>query len=410
MTAESVTKLRAKSNALGLYIHVPFCAKQCEFCAFYKEKADRTKIDLYMEAIIEELEKFPPGRGVETVFMGGGTPTLLTAGDLERLCHAVRTATGNDLTEWTIECAPGTLNKDKIYILKKWGVTRFSLGVQSFNEKTLAAIGRPHSLKQVEESIVLLRDNAKNWNIDLIFAAAESALPDWTEDLEKAVSLGSNHISTYCLTFESDTELYLKMIKGAKKRPSADEEALFYKRTWEFLRGTGFHHYEVANFARQGFECRHNLNTWRMQEWLGYGPAAASQFNRRRHSNIPDLEQWATGVKSGRRVLVDETYLGQKELALDSLVFGLRMPEGTDTRELRGLLGPVETEKLQEIGDDLCKDGLLAIDKTIWRLTDDGLLLADRIGAELLEITEKTKNNHRHIPPAARQSSKQGTL
>lgn len=391
MTAEMDLKLIEKNGALGLYIHVPFCAKKCEYCAFYKEKADKTQVDLYMKSIVEELNRFPPGRDANTVFMGGGTPSLLSAHDLDELCKAIRKAAGNKITEWTIECAPGTIKKDKIEVLKKWGVNRFSLGVQSFNEKTLAAIGRPHSLKQIQEAVELIRNSATNWNMDLIFAAAESTLPEWREDLRQAIRLGSTHISTYCLTFESDTQIYLKMLKGLRKRPGAEEEAAFYKETWGFLRKGGFHHYEVANFARAGFECQHNLNTWRMQEWLGYGPAAASQArgaesSYRRYTNIPDLKQWAEGIKTGQRIFVDEAELTPVEMALDRIIFGLRMPDGIRIKEIAAALPAATVEKLERLGRQLEEQGLLEKNGDLWRLTQDGLLVADLIGAEVTEL------------------------
>ncbi len=501
------------TTPLGLYIHVPFCARECEFCAFYKEKADRTKIDLYLDTIEEELSRFPPTRPVDTIFMGGGTPTLLTAGDLDRLCGKIREAAGNKFSEWTIECAPATLKKDKLEVLKKWGVNRFSLGVQSFNPKTLEAIGRPHSLKQIQEAIELLRetcgerrptpqspptdregDNGQGfapyppaaqarqsavalakedatpsaegarirrvadgstsaqvfnpgyddrandrmtWNIDLIFAAAESTLDDWLADLQKAIACGSQHLSTYCLTFESDTEMYVKLLRGRKKHATPEEEARFYKKTWELLRGAPMHHYEVSNFARPGCECLHNINTWRMGEWLGYGPSAASQiyvhpltpsfkegevkggaapcdpqkkpmlagqtgaqppsiiFPRSgggikgggsycRYTNIADLDSWAAGVKSGQRHFVEETKLTPREIAVDAVIFGLRMPDGINLGNISKRFEELPTGVL-DLGRRLQDEGYLVIDGEKWKLTEDGLLVADRIGAEIFE-------------------------
>jgi oxygen-independent coproporphyrinogen-3 oxidase len=380
-----------ETGSLGLYLHVPFCAKACEFCAFYKESADRKKIDAYLEAIELELENFPPTKPVTTIFFGGGTPTLLSAEDLDRLCSAVRRVAPNPI-EWTIECAPATLKKDKIEVLKKHGVNRFSLGVQSFSPTVLEAIGRPHTTKQTQEAIELLKSETQNWNIDLIFAAADSTMGEWERDLQAAIELNPNHISTYCLTFESDTALFLKMLKdtkkGSNKKPSAEEEARFYLKTWEILRGAGYHHYELANFARARFECKHNLSTWHMNEWLGYGPSAASQVKLKdsfyRYSNISDLDAWAKGVKDKKRVLVEEETLTSLQMSADAIMFALRLVDGVDVEKIQERFGCLEENKLKSLGDSLEEEKLLVRSGTHWRLTDEGLLLADRIGEEIL--------------------------
>ncbi len=385
MTAQNAQNLI--KNAVGLYVHVPFCAKKCEYCAFYKEKADRQKIDTYLSALEEELQNFPPQRPISTVFLGGGTPTVLTAEDLERLCTAILKAISKPPREWTIECAPATLKPAKLETLKKFGVNRFSLGVQSFSERTLEAIGRPHTRAQAQEAIELLKSQTANWNLDLIFAAADETLSGWLADLEQAIALQPPHLSTYCLTFESDTALFAKLLRSSRKKPSPEEEARFYLKTWEFLRQAGFHHYELANFAREGFECLHNLNTWRMGSWLGYGPSAATQLIKpsciHRYTNIPDLEIWAAGVHKHSRAWVDDKTLMPAELATDALLFGLRCVDGVELpREL-------PREKLEELGEKLAAEGLLKITAQCWQLTDTGLLLADRIALEILERLER---------------------
>ena len=262
-------------------------------------------------------------------------------------------------------------------------MNRFSLGVQSFSERVLEAIGRPHTVKQTEAAIELLKNETKNWNIDLIFAAADSTLEEWEEDLKKALAHGPNHISTYCLTFESDTAMFLKMLRGSKKCPSAEEEARFYLRTWEVLRGAGYEHYEVANWARPGYECRHNWNTWQMNDWVGYGPSAASQVNLQRWTNIADLGAWAEGIKAGKRKVSDEETLTPQQMAVDALVFGLRLPAGVDRGKLQQRWALRPSAAMEKLAESLCQEGLLTVTGECWRLTDQGLLVADAIGLEL---------------------------
>lgn len=389
MTVQNVPVLSSKADTLnkklGLYVHVPFCAKKCEFCAFYKESADRAKIDQFLEGIEEELKKFPPAQEISTIFFGGGTPTLLNTKDLERLCQAVKKASGDKFTEWSVECAPGTLKEDKLMMMKEIGVTRYSLGVQSFSARALEAIGRPHTVEQTKEAIKLLKNSTKNWNIDLIFAAADSTIDEWTADLMMAIDYAPNHISTYCLTFESDTALFLKMLKGSKKRPTAEEEARFYLKTWEILKNAGYHHYEVANFAKPGNECQHNLSTWHMNDWVGYGPSAASQVNGRRYSNLSDLSSWREGIRQGARKLVDEEHLTTHQLAVDALMFGLRLPDGVDVAEIQSRFAPFDNATLSAMAQTLQSEGLLKTAGARWALTDDGLLVADAVGELLNE-------------------------
>ncbi len=384
MTAQMGQKL-IPDNGLGLYLHVPFCAKECEFCAFYKERADRKKIDDYLDAVEAELKTWPQGKVASTIFFGGGTPTLLNVEDLDRLCGAVKKTAGDQFVEWSIECAPNTLSPQKLDAMKKHGVNRFSLGVQSFSERALEAIGRPHTVKQTQEAVELLKNNVENWNIDLIFAAADSTMDEWASDLEKALVYAPKHISTYCLTFESDTALFLKMLKGSKKRPSAQEEARFYLKTWEILRGAGMHHYELANFAQTGWECQHNWRTWQMNEWLGIGPSAASQLGLHRFSNVADLGQWAAGIKVGKPALVEEEHLTTAQMGVDALVFGLRLVDGVDVGKIQKRWCDFDATKLRELEKALVDEGLLKTNGTHWKLTDDGLLVADRVGGEILE-------------------------
>lgn len=387
MTAQMGQKL-SEDNALGLYVHVPFCAKMCEFCAFYKERADRKKIDIYLDAIEQELATWPKYRQVSTVFFGGGTPSLLIEKDLDRLCRAVKQLVGDQKVEWTIECAPNTLTEGKLQVLLRHGVNRFSLGVQSFSPRVLEAIGRPHTPQQTLDAIELLKANVENWNIDLIFAAADSTLDEWKTDLQTAIEHNPKHISTYCLTFESDTAMYVKMMRGKKKRPSADEEARFYLETWKILREAEYHHYELANFARPGWECRHNLRTWHMHEWRGVGPGAASQLELRRWSNVADLESWAAGLTKGKPHITDEESLTSRQLAIDALVFGLRLVDGISPGDIIRRFGSLDEKILDELRQNLTEEGLLRVDDGVWKLTDEGLLVADRIGAEILAILD----------------------
>ena len=383
-------KLQEKAVApqLGLYIHVPFCARSCDFCHFYQEAPARPDLENYLSGMELALERNPPPRAAETVFFGGGTPGLLAARDLERLCRAVMRANGGAAPrEWTVEMAPATLKRDKLRLLRDMGVNRISIGVQSFQPALLEALGRIHSLRQVGGAIELLHDEEfANFNLDLIFAIPGQSLDMWEADLDQAIAACPAHISTYCLTFEEDTALWLRLQRGQVEKRTADDEALFFERAWQALGSAGFDQYEVSNFARPGHACEHNLNTWRMQEWLGYGPSASSQFGLRRWTEPHSLGQWLEGLQSGRPKYADEVALTPAILAQDFLIFGLRMNAGVDLAGLEHRFPGSLPAGWNGFKDRLIEEGLAVQTGTNLRLTDAGRLLADRIGEEILGL------------------------
>ena len=214
-------------SSLGLYCHVPFCASTCDFCAFYQEKPRRGELDRYLDAMEREFDLLPQDRVIETVFWGGGTPGLLAAKDLERLGRAMLDRMVQPPTEWTIEMAPSTVKVDKLEVLRDLGVTRVSMGVQSFDAGLLASLGRLHNPKQIYTAWERLEASGiPQTNLDLIFAIPNQSMDQWEADIREAARLGPDHLSTYCLTFEEDTALYVKLSEG-KVRIDEDKEVRF---------------------------------------------------------------------------------------------------------------------------------------------------------------------------------------
>lgn len=369
---------------LGLYGHVPFCSSTCDFCAFYQVAPKAGDIKNYLAGIRREIDLVPPGRRAETIFWGGGTPGLLTAGALEELGGEFLRAAGGPVNEWSIELAPSSVKADKLAALKKMGVTRVSMGIQSFDEPTLDALGRQHSPEQIYRAWNLIREAGfPSANLDLIFAIPGQDEERWTKDLAEAARLAPDHISTYCLTFEEDTALFIKLAKGEYK-PDPEREAALYRRTWAFLADAGFVQYEVSNFSRPGHACIHNLNTWRMHEWLGYGPAAASQFSGRRFQNPADLARWLDGLTSGEPVREQVVDLTPEILFSDALGFGFRLNEGVNVAEAAARFGVTPDTKTLRLLETLTEEKLLVRDGDTLRVTDDGRLVADAIAAQLL--------------------------
>ncbi|MEI6247327.1 MAG: radical SAM family heme chaperone HemW [Verrucomicrobiota bacterium] len=369
--------------ATALYLHVPFCASSCDFCSFYQEQPKRGEIDRYLAAIERELELHPPGR-IETAFWGGGTPGLLPAEDLRRLGHAMTLAAGQP-SEWSVELAPSSVRADKLAALKEIGVTRVSMGVQSFDDLTLDALGRRHSPKQIMEAWELIEAAGfASRNLDLIFAIPGQDEQRWTEDLRRAIELQPDHLSTYCLTFEEDTAMFVKLSQG-KVKIDRELEARLYRQTWEQLEANGYAQYETSNFARPGHACRHNLITWEMGSWIGYGPSAASQWGQRRWTNPANLDQWIRGIEAGTPVLEQVKDLSAADLLCDALVFGLRLNAGVDPAALAARFATPLPARVSHLFEALVEEGLMEAAGSQVRLTGEGRMRADAVGVAIIE-------------------------
>jgi oxygen-independent coproporphyrinogen-3 oxidase len=358
------------TEPLGLYVHVPFCVSTCDFCAFYQTEPTAAAIKGFLAGVEREAGLVSWRRPPTTVFWGGGTPGLLPPGDLSRLAAVTRALVGGQPEEWTVELAPSSVTERRLEALRSAGVTRVSLGTQSFQPALLEALGRQHSVEQIRRAHERIRTvGFPSVNIDLMFALPGQTAEGWAADVGEAVALGPDHLSTYCLTFEEDTALWLKLSQG-KVRLDPEKEARF------------------SNFSRPGHTCAHNVNTWRMGEWIGLGPSAASQFGGWRGSNPPDLEKWMRGLERGERAAEDRRELTPALLAEDALIFGLRMNAGVDLEELRKRFPQAPWPAFDEKLDRLCREGLAELEGPRVRLTRRGRLLADSVGEEMLTCTE----------------------
>jgi oxygen-independent coproporphyrinogen-3 oxidase len=260
------------------------------------------------------------------------------------------------------------------------------MGVQSFQPALLDALGRQHTVAQVHRAYERIRAaDFASVNLDLMFALPGQDEAAWLADLEAALALAPDHLSTYCLTFEEDTRLWVRLSEG-KVKLDPEREALLYERTWERLEAAGYAQYEVSNFARPGHACIHNINTWRMAEWVGLGPSAASQHAGWRGANVADLERWLEAVAGGRRMTDDRVALTPALLCEDALIFGLRMNEGVALDRLRRRFPEVPWPAMDAYVTRLADAGLATLDAECLRLTTRGRLVADSVGAGVLEV------------------------
>lgn len=395
--APGVEQEKGVPRGLGLYVHVPFCATTCDYCAFYQVRPEGDDFARYLETIAAELALVPRPMAARTVFWGGGTPGLLPPRELARLGALVREALAADPVEWTVELAPTTVTPERLAALREVGVTRVSLGVQSLQPRLLAALGRRHARSHVLRAYERVRAAGfAAVNLDLIFAIPGQSDEDWRADLREAAALEPEHLSTYCLTFEEDTALFVKLSQG-RVRIDPEREARFYEIAAEELGAAGYRGYEISNYARPGHQCIHNLNTWAMGEWLGFGPSAASQHAGWRYANASDLAAWTADVVAGRRGTCDRVRLTPALLAADCLIFGLRCHHGVDETALRARFAGVAWSTWETLAARLVAEGLLERVGGRARLTARGRLVADAVGAAVLEVWP---SEHSAVPGA----------
>ncbi|HUS89556.1 MAG TPA: radical SAM family heme chaperone HemW [Desulfosporosinus sp.] len=358
----------------SLYIHVPFCVQKCDYCAFYSHSlvhSPKDLISLYLEGIVIEMEKRKKDapQGVSSLFIGGGTPTALKDMDLERLMEMIhRHFRLNPESEHTVEGNPGTITASKLNILRRYGINRFSLGVQAFNDKLLSAVGRMHTAQEAREAIGRLRTTGfDNLNLDLMFGLPTQDLAMWQVSLEEALSYSPEHLSLYGLMLEEGTPLYERYNEGSNDKtdriegikiefksrccptravqgdrlPDDDLQAEMYDWAVERLKLAGYTHYETSNFARPGYECRHNLGYWRGEDYLGLGPGGVSCINRMRWKNIEEVRTYQSRLRNGQDP-VEEA--GQEALSLhecmaERMILGLRLEEGVNLTSFRNDFG-----------------------------------------------------------------------
>lgn len=334
-----------------------------------------------------EFAQIPSGSAVDTVFWGGGTPGLLAAKDLERLGLSLLDRLVEPPLEWTIEMAPSTVKADKLEVLRNLGVTRISMGVQSFEPKLLESLGRLHNPKQIYTAWERVASAGfPQTNLDLMFAIPGQTIMQWEADIREAARLAPSHLSTYCLTFEEDTALYVKLSQG-KVSIDEDKELRFYEHGWELLGELGYGQYEISNFAKPGAECIHNMNTWHMHEWIGCGPSAASQYGGERYQRPANLDAWCAGMESGEYPKSERVELDHDLLLSDAVIFGLRMNQGVD---LNGLEARFEKAACRDQLEAALRrfelEGLVVCEGAHFKLTHRGRLVCDAIGSALMEV------------------------
>jgi oxygen-independent coproporphyrinogen-3 oxidase len=372
----------------SLYLHTPFCAHKCHYCDFYSIVDSRDRQDAFAARMVRELVAIAPMAGsLDTVFVGGGTPSLLRPHLWEQLLNALHRhfSLTPDL-EFSVECNPESVTEELMGVLVAGGVNRISMGAQSFNRAHLATLERRHDPDRLPVAAeIVRRAGIERLSVDLISGVPGQTLGQWDADLQAALDLGTEHLSAYTLTYETGTAMTARLLRGEFTKTDDDLEADMYEHTVATLRARGLDRYEVSNHARPGAECRHNLAYWRQEGWLAAGPSASAHVDGWRWKNTPRLDDYLSGDDAGFAPVCELEEPHPRRALMDRMMTGVRLREGLDARRTLAdadALG--RAEPLIEAAERAREAGWLVITAERWSLTDAGFLFADRVAADLI--------------------------
>lgn len=370
----------------ALYVHIPFCAKKCRYCDFNSIVSESGTVDRYLDALDKELHTLKSQYLFDTIYIGGGTPSLLNEHQLETLLTSVlRYIPSSGIKEYTVEANPGSLTQGKIRLLQEYSVNRISLGVQSFQERQLKFLGRIHSGNEARTSFALLRNAGfKNITIDLIFGCPDQSLRDWKEDLETVVELNPEHVSAYSLTYEDETPLKRDLQNGVIRKIEEGIELEMYKAAIGYFTQNGYHHYEISNFAKGGYECFHNCSYWENMSYVGVGAGAYSFIDGVRTSNEKDVFAYCNGIHGKRNAPSFCERLPLDHFASETIIMSLRLRRGISNSDFFERFGYKIEDRFRDTMDKLIKDGFISYENERLRLTDKGLFVADTVMSEFL--------------------------
>lgn len=374
---------------LAVYVHIPFCVNKCNYCDFPSYPVAGMDVQEYLEAIGVEMEMYREevaGREISTLYIGGGTPSILSGAQLQFFFSLIESRFSLETgAEVSFEANPGTVSLEKLELLKALGVNRLSLGVQSLNEGLLRRLGRIHTPEQAVQAYELARRAGfANINLDLMHGLPGQAEETWEDTLRAVVDLKPEHLSAYGLIIEEGTAFGREWLEGSLVIPDEEIRAGMFRRTRESLISHGYNHYEISNYALPGRECRHNKVYWRNEPYLGFGAGAASYWQGMRRTNHADVKRYLDDLKTGRRPEADAEKPDTHQQMAETMFLGLRLLEGVEcSRFAERFAQELERVYGSQI-NSLVSKGLLARDSLAVKLTEDGMLLANEVFCEFL--------------------------
>lgn len=375
-------------DKISLYIHIPFCAQKCLYCDFpsfaRKDHLRKAYIEALNKEIISLREKYN-NLEINTIFIGGGTPSVLEADELECLLKEVAKLNMAKDIEYSMECNPGNLTEEKLEVMKNYGVNRISMGLQAKQDNLLKGLGRIHNYKTFKENFLLAKKvGFNNINVDLMFGLPNQRLNEWEETLREIISLEPAHISAYSLIIEEGTAFYNLYENDKLKLPTEEEERKMYHLAKKILEENGFNQYEISNYAKEGKECRHNLAYWNMDNWIGVGSAAASYINGKRIKNISSVEEYINSINE-KGEAVEEIINNSKNDNMEEFMFmGLRKINGIDENEFKKRFSMNINDVYGEILNKYIDEGLLIRESGRIFLSEKGIEISNVIMADFL--------------------------
>ncbi len=370
----------------GLYIHIPFCEQKCLYCDFYSLPRSATTAEdreFFLLSLKKEIvlrsQTIKPDDYLDTVFFGGGTPSLLTANDIDTILNTFSKHYNiSSDAEITLEANPGTLSKQQMQELRAAGINRLSIGVQSFRDDELRFLSRIHTAAEAKTSILNAQQYFENISIDLIYALPQQTLQQWIATLESAIHFSLQHLSCYTLIVEPKTQLFEMVRNGVVQPLDNDTEAEFFLYTSDFLSSFGYQHYEISNFCKPTYECKHNLGYWTHQPYLGFGPSAHSFYNNTRWWNTRHLFHYCSLLNENKMPISGGEHLNVKELKEETILLGLRS-RGINLQEYYKSYNEDFIHSHKEYIETLITNQLAIIESSTFRLTPKGYAICDEI-------------------------------
>ncbi|HAT4338411.1 TPA: oxygen-independent coproporphyrinogen III oxidase [Clostridium perfringens] len=375
-------------DKISLYIHIPFCAQKCLYCDFPSFARKDHLRKAYIEALNKEIINLREKHNnleINTIFIGGGTPSVLESNELECLLKEIAKLNMAKDIEYSMECNPGNLTEEKLEVMKKYGVNRISMGLQAKQDNLLKGLGRIHNYKTFKENFLLAKKvGFNNINVDLMFGLPNQRLNEWEETLREIISLDPAHISAYSLIIEEGTAFYNLYENDKLKLPTEEEERKMYHLAKKILEENGFNQYEISNYAKEGKECRHNLAYWNMDNWIGVGSAAASYINGKRIKNISSVEEYINSINENGEA-VEEIINNSKNDNMEEFMFmGLRKINGIDENEFKKRFSMNINDVYGEILNKYIDEGFLIRDSGRIFLSEKGIEISNIIMADFL--------------------------
>ncbi len=376
----------------ALYLHIPFCEHICHYCDFNKVYLKNQPVEQYISALEVEMKqaaKVYPDEKLQTIYIGGGTPTALTTEQLEKLLSSINNIfeTNSDSLEFTVEVNPGSADERKLEKMASLGVNRLSVGVQSFDNQVLAEIGRTHRKREVFQTIEVARKvGFTNISMDLMFGLPKQSIDIFKETLYQTAELGIEHVSAYSLKVEAKTVFYNLQRKGKLHLPSEEDEALMYQILLDFMERSGFVQYEISNFAKPGFKSKHNLTYWENEEYFGIGAGAHGYVNGIRYVNAGPLPKYLTLMKEKNNPSIERHYVTKKEQIEEHMFMGLRKTDGVSKDDFYKRFGITIEELFREQLVQLKQKGLIHDDGNFIYLTRKGLFFGNDVFEQFLAI------------------------